>query len=130
LAPGVELLAFRLPDSVTEGGILYLSTWWRVTGAVDRNVMPAFQLSVDGETLRRGTPWYTRHDPGDWSTPLSLLEPGQIVEDRYPARLVGLPAGPCKVYVVVMDTTQLEGARVLGEPRLLGEVDILPRTKK
>jgi len=130
LAPGVELLAFRLPDTVTEGRILHLSTWWRVSGPVDRNIMPAFQLSVEGQTPRRGTPWYTRHDPGDWTMPLSLLEPGQIVEDRYPARLAGLPAGPCKVYAVVMDTTQLEGSRILGKPHLLGEVKILPRTKK
>jgi len=71
LAPRVELLASRLPDTAIEGGILHLSTWWRVTGPVDRNIMPAFRLSVEGETPRRGTPWYTRHDPGDWTVPLS-----------------------------------------------------------
>jgi CubicO group peptidase (beta-lactamase class C family)/poly-gamma-glutamate capsule biosynthesis protein CapA/YwtB (metallophosphatase superfamily) len=130
LAPGVELLASRLPDTAVEGGILRLSTWWRVTSRVDRNVMPAFQLSVEGETPRRATPWYTRHDPGDWAMPLSLLKPGQIIEDRYPARLVGLPAGPCKVYAVVIDTTRAEGGRIIGEQRLPGEVQILPRTKK
>jgi len=130
LAPGVELLAFRLPDSTNEGGILYLSTWWRVTGQVDRNVMLAFRLSVGTETRRRGTPWYTRHDPGDWTVPLSLLKPGQITEDRYAARLAGLPAGACKVYAVVIETTQVEGSRILGEQHLLGEVEILPRTKK
>jgi len=92
--------------------------------------MPAFRLSVEGETPRRGTPWYTRHDPGDWTVPLSLLKPGQIVEDRYPARLAGLPAGPCKVYAVVIDTTQIEGSRILGESHFLGEVKIVPRTKK
>ena len=32
LAPGVELLAFRLPATALEGGILELCTWWRVTG--------------------------------------------------------------------------------------------------
>jgi len=130
LAPRVELLASRLPDTAVEGGILHLSTWWRVTGPVDRNVMLAFRLSVEGETPRRGTPWYTRHDPGDWTVPLSLLKPGQIIEDRYPARLAGLPAGPCKVYAAVIDTTQTEGSRIQGEPHLLGEVKILPRTKK
>jgi hypothetical protein len=130
LAPSVELLSFRLPDTAVEGGILNLVAWWRVTGQVDRNVMPAFRLSVEGETPRRGTAWYTRHDPGDWTVPLSLLKPGQIIEDRYPARLAGLPAGPCKVYVVVIDTTQVKGSRVLGEHQLLGEVNILPRTKR
>ncbi len=129
LAPKVELLAFCLPQTAAEGGILYLSTWWRVTGPVDRNIMPAFRLSVAGRTPRRGTPWYTRHDPGDWAMPLSLLKPGRIVEDRYPARLAGLPAGPCKVYAVVMDTTQAEGSRILGEQHLLGEVEILPGSK-
>jgi hypothetical protein len=128
-APGIELLASRLPDTVTEGGILHVSTWWRVSEAVSRNVMVALQLSVDGQTPRRGAPWYTRHDPGDWTMPLSLLEPEQIVEDRYPARLAGLPAGPCKVYAVVMDTTQLEGSRICGRPYLLGEVEILPGRK-
>ncbi|MBN2130076.1 MAG: CapA family protein [Sedimentisphaerales bacterium] len=128
LAPQVQLLASRLPGTAIEGGIVHLSTWWRVNGPVDRNTMLAFQLSVEGETPRRGTPWYTRHDPGDWTVPLSLLKPGQIVEDRYPARLAGLPAGPCKVYAVVMDTTQTEGNRILGEPYLVGELQISPRT--
>jgi hypothetical protein len=127
LAPAVELLAFHLPDTAVEGRILHLVTWWRVTGQVDRNVMPAFRLSVEGETPRRGTPWYTRHDPGDWTVPLSLLKPGQIIEDRYPARLAGLPAGPCKVYGIVIDTNQAEGSRILGEHHLLGEVEIQHR---
>jgi len=130
LAPNVQLLASDLPDKVVEGGILCLCTWWKVTGRIDRNVMIAFKLSVKGETPRRGTPWYTRHDPGDWTMPLSLLRPGQIVEDRYPARLAGLPTGPCKIYAVVIDTTQAEGNRILGEPHLLGEIDILPREQK
>jgi len=34
------------------------------------------------------------------------------------------------VYAVVIDTTQIEGNRILGEPHLLGEVKIVPRTKK
>ena len=91
--------------------------------------MPAFHLSPEGETPRRGRPWYTRHDAADWTLPLWLHKPGTIVEDRYPARLAGLPAGPCKVYAVVLDTTRPEGHRPLGEPHLLGEVEILPRTK-
>ncbi|MBN1124228.1 MAG: CapA family protein [Sedimentisphaerales bacterium] len=127
LAPNLELLAFQLPNTVIEGGILRISSWWRVTGQVDRNVMPAFRLSVDGETTRRGTPWYTRHDPGDWTVPLSLLKPGQIIEDRYPARLAGLLTGTCKVYALVIDTTRKEGSRILGEEYLLGEVETLPR---
>jgi len=130
LVPGVELLAFDLPDSVVEGGILHLSTWWRVSRQVDQNIMPAFRLSVDGQTPRRGTPWYTRHDAGDWTVPLSLLKPGQIVGDRYPARLAGLPAGTCEVYAVVIDTNRNEGNRILGEQRLLGEVNILPRKEE
>jgi hypothetical protein len=130
LAPRVELLAFRLPGTAVEGEILNLSTWWRVTGQVDQNVMPAFHLSVVGKTPRRGTPWYTRHDLSDWTVPLSLLKPGQIVEDRYPARLAGFPAGPCRVYAVVIDTTQVERSRFLGEQHLLGKVQILPTTKK
>ena len=130
LAPGVELLAFDLPDSVVEGGILHLSTWWRVSSQVDQNIMPAFRLSVEGQTPRSGTPWYTRHDAGDWTVPLSLLNPGQIVGDRYPARLAGLPAGTCEVRGVVIDTTRSEGNRILGEQRLLGEVNILPRKQE
>ena len=129
-APGVELLACRLPDTAEEGGILRLFTWWRVSGPVDRNVMPAFHLSPEGETPRRGKPWYTRHDAGDWTVPLALLKPGAVVEDQYPARLAGLPAGPCKVFAVVIDTTRPEGKRILGEPCLLGTVEIVPRAKK
>jgi len=155
----VELLASRLPQSAVEGGILQVSTWWRVAGEIPPNVMLALQLSVEGQTPRRGTPWYTRHDPGDWTAPLSLLKPDQIVEDNYPARLAGLPAGTCKVYAVILDTcgtpvvpppsgvsfpqpcgtpalggvpSPAEGgwATILGEPYLLGEVQITPRTTK
>ncbi|MBP7049623.1 MAG: serine hydrolase [Phycisphaerae bacterium] len=157
LAPKVELLASRLPQSAVEGGILRVSTWWRVAGEIPPNVMLALQLSVEGQTPRRGTPWYTRHDPGDWTAPLSRLKPGQIVEDNYPARLAGLPAGTCKVYAVVIDTCGTPvapppsgvsfpqpgaaglhvpspagggWATILGEPCLLGEVQITPRTDK
>ncbi len=131
IAPHVELLAFDLPKTVEEGRILYLSTWWRVTGQIKRNVMLAFHLKPSGdETPRRGTPWYTRHDPGDWSAPLFLLKPGQIVKDRYPARLAGLQAGPCKVYAVVIDTSETEGKRILGEPYFIGNVELLPRVEK
>lgn len=126
LAPGVELLASRLPQTVVEGGILQVSTWWRVTGSVEQNVMLALRLSVESETPRRGTPWYTRHDPGDWTMPLSRLEPGQIVEDDYPARLAGLPAGTCKVHAAVIDTTRSENSQILGQPHFLGEVQITP----
>jgi len=126
LAPGVKLIAYRLPDTATEGGILDLSTWWRVTGPVDRNVMSAFHISPEGETPRRGTPWYTRHDAGDWTVPFSRVEPGTAIEDRYPARLAGLPVGPCKVYAVVIDTARPEGNRILAEPHLLGQVEIVP----
>ncbi|MEN6576163.1 MAG: CapA family protein [Phycisphaerales bacterium] len=130
VVPGVELLAFRLPQTAVEGGILQVSTWWRVTGPVGQNVMLALRLSVEGETPRRGTPWYTRHDPGDWTMPLSRLEPGQIVEDNYPARLAGLPAGTCRVYAAVIDTTRTGDNQILGEQTLLGEVQIVPRTTR
>jgi poly-gamma-glutamate capsule biosynthesis protein CapA/YwtB (metallophosphatase superfamily) len=130
LAPGVELLAFRLPGTAGEGEILSLSTWWRVTGPVAPNVMPAFRLRVAGDTPRRGTPWYTRHDPGDWTVPLSRLRVGQIVEDLYPLRLAGIPAGRGQVFALVIDTAQTEGQRELGKPYLLGEVEIVPKTRK
>jgi hypothetical protein len=130
LAPGVELLASRLPDTAVEGRILNISTWWCVTGRVGRNIMLAFLLSVEGQTPRRATPWYTRHDPGDWTLPLSMLKPGQIVEDRYPARLAGLPAGQCKVYALVIDTTRIEDDLILGKQQFLGEITILPKENR
>ncbi|MCH5377644.1 MAG: CapA family protein, partial [Planctomycetes bacterium] len=127
LAPGVELIAFRQPETAMEGGILELSTWWRVTGRVETNVMPAFHIRPAGDTPRRGTPWYTRHDAGDWTVPFSRVKPGTIVEDRYPARLAEFPAGTCSVYAVVINTARPEGNRILSEPHLLGKVKILPR---
>ena len=126
LASGVELLASRLPPTAEEGGILNIHTWWRVSGPVGRYAMPAFHIETAGETPRRGLPWYTRHDAADWTVPLHRLEPGDVVEDRYPARLQGLPAGICSVWAVVIDTTLPEGERVLGEPCLLGRVAIRP----
>jgi poly-gamma-glutamate capsule biosynthesis protein CapA/YwtB (metallophosphatase superfamily)/transglutaminase-like putative cysteine protease len=127
LAPNVELIAYELPDTAEEGGLLHLATWWRVTGPVDRHVMPAFHISPGGKTPRRGTPWYTRHDAADWTVPLCRLEGGMVVKDRYPARLAGLPTGTCKVSAVVLGTARSEGSRTLGEPHLVGEVEIVAR---
>jgi len=124
LAPGVQLIAYRLPETAVEGGILDLATWWKVTGSVKRNLMPAFHIRPTGETPRRGTPWYTRHDAADWTVPFSRVQPGTVIEDRYAARLAGLPAEPCRVYAVVIDTTRPEGNRIQAEPHLLGEVRI------
>ena len=127
LAPGVELLASRLPQTAEEGGILDIHTWWRVTGPVGRHAMLAFHIETAGETPRRGLPWYTRHDAADWTVPLHRLEPGDVVEDRYPARLQGLPAGICSVWAVVIDTTLPEDRRALGGALLLRRVEILPK---
>lgn len=127
IAPGVELMAYRVPATTDEGGILQLVTWWRVTGPVGSSVMPAFDLRPgNGETPRRGTPWYTRHDAGDWTVPLTRLKPGAIVADHYPARLAGLPAGPCDVYGVLIDAARPEGDCVL-ERQHLGKIEIVPR---
>jgi hypothetical protein len=127
LAPGVQLVAYRLPETAREGGILELSTWWRVTGPVEPNVLVAFQISPAGETPRRGTPWYTRHDAADWTVPLSRVEPGTMIGDQYPARLAGLPVGSCQVDAILLDTTQPEGNRVLGTPYRMGQVIIEAR---
>ncbi|MBN1851881.1 MAG: CapA family protein [Pirellulales bacterium] len=126
LAPGAELVAYQLPETATEGGILYISTWWRVTRPVARHVLPAFHLRPSGkDTPRRGTPWYTRHDAGDWTVPLALVQPGTtLIEDFYPARLDGLPAGPCDVVAMLIDTTQLDGQQILGSHQL-GSVQII-----
>lgn len=124
VAPNVELIAFELPEVAEEGGLLHLATWWGVSGPVDDHVMPAFHISPGGETPRRGTPWYTRHDGADWTVPFCRLEKGMVVKDQYPARLAGLPTGVCKVYAVVLDTARPEGSRTLGKPYLLGEVEI------
>ncbi len=124
LAPGIELLAYQIPANAKEGGIVYLSTWWRVTGKIKPNIMPAFQMEVNGEITRRGTPWYTRHDLMDWSAPMSQLVPDQVVEDVYPARLAGIPAGQCRVSAVMVDTSQIPENRILNAPVYLGEIKI------
>ncbi len=85
----------------------------------------AGSLSPEGETPRRGTPWYTRHDPGDRSVPFSLLKPGDIVKDHYPARLQGLPPGRCRIYAMIIDTSINEGNRIQGKPRYIEDVEIL-----
>ncbi len=126
VAENIQLLACNVPENVQEGGILFITTYWRVAAPVDKNLLLAYHIRPDGETPRRGTPWYTRHDPGDWSAPLALLKPGQVVRDFYPARLAGLPPGSCRVYALVLDTTRDEGARVLGTPTYLGTCEIVP----
>ncbi len=130
LAPGVELCAVRLPEKAREAGILTITTWWRVTSPVKDHVLPAFHLSVSEQTTRRGTPWYTRHDARDWTVPLSRMKAGELVEDRYPARLAGIPAGPCRVSAVAIDTSLPEARRVLGTRSFLGTVTIEPRMQK
>ena len=130
-APGVELLAYRLPKTAPQDGILKLATWWRVTERVGEHVLLAYHARPEsGETPRRGTPWYTRHDAADWTIPLHRLGPGMIVEDRYPCRLAGLPSGLYKVYAVILDTSLPPEDRVQGEPCLLGEVVISPEEAK
>jgi hypothetical protein len=124
LAPGVQLVAFRLPETVPKGGILNLSTWWRVTGQVKCHTMPAFHIRPEGGTPRRGTPWYTRHDAADWTVPFFRVRPGTTISDHYPARLAGLPVGPCRVYAVVLDTCRPEGDRILAKPCMMGQVVI------
>lgn len=130
VAPGVELLGFRLPETAAEGGILTVTTWWRVTRSVPEGWLVALEIAGAGGATRRGTPWYTRHDPGDWLLPLSRMEAGEIVEDRYPARLQGIPPGDCVVKALVIDATRPEGegvaavVGVVGEPHELGSVRI------
>ncbi len=129
LAPGVELVAWRMPAEAEEGGILQIATWWRVTGPVAPNAMPAFHICPGGETPRRGTPWYTRHDAADWTVPLWRVGPARLIEDLYPARLAGLPAGTCRVDAMIIDTTRPEGDGRLAEPCCLGRVEIVPRAE-
>lgn len=122
LAPGLELLGYSVPEIAAQDGILRVSTWWKATDKVPENTLLALHLCPQGKTPRRGTPWYTRHDAGDWAVPLHRLQPGAIVEDDYPCRLAGLPPGPCKVYALVIDTSRPEVDRILCQPVQIGEV--------
>jgi len=54
------------------------------------------------------------------------MRPGEIVEDRYPARLQDLPPGDCEVKVLVLDPRRPEGEGILREPKVIGRVSILP----
>ncbi len=130
LAPGIELLGCRLPETASEGGILAIRTWWRVTRRVEEPRLIALELETGGRILRRGSPWYTRHDPGDWLLPFSRMRPGEIVEDLYPARLEGLPAGPCEVRAVILDPRKPEAERTLGPGKMLGSVSIRPASPR
>ena len=127
IAPGIDLLGFRLSRKAKEGGFLMITTWLRVTKQIPPHRLLAFKAVSGGVVKRRGTPWYTRHDPGDWLLPFSRMRPGEIVEDLYPMRLAGLPPGECEVSVLVIDTTRKEGDRTVGKPFLLGRVTIEPR---
>ncbi len=125
LAPGIELLGFKLPARAREGRILTITTWWRVTREVKGDWLVGFELApAGGTTLRRGTPWYTRHDPGDWLLPLSRIRPGEIVEDSYPARLQELPAGDYGARAMILDPALPEDRMILAPPQVLGKVSI------
>lgn len=127
LAPGVELLGFRLPEAAAEGAILTAATWWRVTEPVAKPWLVSLRLETAGRVLYRGSEWYNRHDPGDWLLPLSSMQPGEIVEDRFPCRLAGLPPGPCGVDALVLDPDRPEHERRLGPLFRLGTVALTPR---
>lgn len=124
LMPGVLLEGFVLPKTAAEGGILPIATWLRITAKVDANILVAYHLQSGTETYRRGTPWYTRHDAADWTLPLCRMAPGERVKDAYPARLSGLPAGPCRVSICLINTALPEGRRVVGKPFFMGTVMI------
>ncbi len=130
LAPGMELLGFHLPETARERGILNITTWWRLKRPVKNHWLLAFELETAGEIFRRGTPWYTRHDPGDWSIPVSQIQPGEIVVDFYPARLSGLPPGSCEVRAVVLDPARPEGKGILGRTQVLGRVEVPAESSK
>ena len=115
LAPGIELVGKRLPPRVRAGRILPITTWLRVTEKIDRHLLLAYRLTVGGRTARRGTSWYTRHDPADWALPFARIRPGEVVRDTYPARLSGLPAGTCHLFVQVIDPALPPARRTLGE---------------
>jgi poly-gamma-glutamate capsule biosynthesis protein CapA/YwtB (metallophosphatase superfamily) len=129
LSPGIEFLGFRLPPAAKEGGILTIATWWRVARPIEDGRLVAFELTTAGKVLRRGSPWYNRHDPGDWSLPFRRMRSGEIVEDLFPIRLQDLPAGDYEVKVLILDPARIGAGGGLSESKVLGRVSIEPRRK-
>jgi hypothetical protein len=126
VALGIELLGYSIPNTVTQDTILQITTWWRVKKRINKHWLISYQLDT-GRYFRKGTSWYTRHDPGDWAIPFSEMEPGQIFVDSYPARITRAGTGNIKVYVMLFEPSGSSEGAVIGKKSFLGNVDIIPR---
>lgn len=75
-AGGLELLGHDLTPEVRERHEAFITTWWRLPGA-----MPA-DLTFFVHVVGNGMQVPVDHIPGDWLYPASRWQAGQILEDR------------------------------------------------
>lgn len=79
---GLELLGSEHTPQAPERHELFVTTWWKLPGAMDHDLYffvhltkPGFQMPAD-------------HVPGDWMYPADRWQPGETLEDR---TLIQLP---------------------------------------
>ncbi|MGD0529246.1 MAG: hypothetical protein ABSE49_29170 [Polyangiaceae bacterium] len=95
LAGGLELLGSETTAQTLEHHEAFVTTWWRLPGAMDKDLYFFVHLVRPGKQIP------SDHVPGDWMYPANRWQAGQTLEDRV---LLQLPpftvtAGTYQVFV-------------------------------
>jgi len=84
-SPGIELLGYRLDDlekRKNEG--FFITTYWKTI----QKISDSYVISIQLVPQSYGPIWdnddsIRNHEPGDWSYPTQLWQPGEIIEDYF-----------------------------------------------
>ncbi len=76
LEGGLELLGSELTPKAPERHEAFITTWWKLPGAMPKDTYFFIHLSRPGQQVPGD------HVPGDWMYPADRWQPGEILEDR------------------------------------------------
>ncbi|WP_111642745.1 CapA family protein [Marinimicrobium alkaliphilum] len=120
---GMTLLGVRpVPAEVQHRYGFFVTSYWKTDSPVHQSALITVRLRPDDE----GPVWANRdtyrfHQPGDWSYPTDLWQPGEIVEDHYFVR--GHQGAAITEHGIYLGVDV--GGRLLGEVRI-GEITVVP----
>lgn len=112
---GVRLLAAALPASAGQASFTLSLYFDRETGPA----LPPFEIGV-----ALGRQNAAHHEPGNWSYPSPLWEPGEIVEDSVLYRMGETEPGEYDIFISLVDRS---GAAVPPGRVSIGKLNILPK---
>jgi hypothetical protein len=111
IGPAVELLGYDLgSDSLTAGGGLDLTLYWRAASEVGADAKVFVHLVDEGGAIRAQMDAV----PGQWQRPTSGWLPAEVITDHYALDIPGdAPPGAYTVYAGLYDIETLERWPVL-----------------